>query len=48
MKDTVRFDRDGKEVEARLARFLAELTREGITFKVDETESTYDVKLLGY
>lgn len=47
MQHIVRFDKKDSECETRLARFMAQLIREGITYRIRQDAFEYEVELTG-
>ena len=46
-QNEIEFDKGIPDVEQRLARFISELVRQGITFKVCATDGFYVVRTTG-
>ena len=47
MNHTVKFDKREDDAEIRLARFLAQLVREGVTYTIRQDAFEYEVEMKG-
>jgi hypothetical protein len=45
---SIRFDKNEDVCELRLAKFLAQLVREGIVYKIKQDAFEYEVELTGF